>query len=372
MKWSFKKVTAMIAILVVLAGGIFLAAYLKEVADYKRSVREIAIEEICLSDIPDGEYIGECNVDFIYAKVEVTVHSGRISNIRILEHKNERGQAAEVIIDKIVSELVDDNLKRRFIAGLADTIGSTRSTHRRFSDDKQMVSFEISGFEYHFVCSLCKLLHSIGCYPDQILWNHPNFHCGNNPYDQKWKKGFKLRVYLDQYEKFGAFAFVSKAVSAKENQSLESVRNVGIPCVDREIKMPSMACVHCDENSELLPDEIRGGHYLHNRHVCAVLGCEHAPYEEIKKMLANAEYCINPFPILVKGKLNEIEESLRASKGIFLRIHQSFLINYKHIKGLAYDFVVMDNEKRLSISEDRRKLIGEQYCAMEDTFYVGM
>lgn len=72
------------------------------------------------------------------------------------------------------------------------------------------------------------------------------------------------------------------------------------------------------------------------------------------------------------GKLNEIEESLRASKGIFLRIHQSFLINYKHIKGLAYDFVVMDNEKRLSISEDRRKLIGEQYCAMEDTFYVGM
>lgn len=52
------------------------------------------------------------------------------------------------------------------------------------------------------------------------------------------------------------------------------------------------------------------------------------------------------------GKLNEIEESLRASKGIFLRIHQSFLINYKHIKGLAYDFAVMDNEERLSISED--------------------
>lgn len=72
------------------------------------------------------------------------------------------------------------------------------------------------------------------------------------------------------------------------------------------------------------------------------------------------------------GKLNEIEESLRASKGIFLRIHQSFLINYKHIKGLAYDFAVMDNEERLSISEDRRKLISKQYCAMEDTFYVGM
>lgn len=71
------------------------------------------------------------------------------------------------------------------------------------------------------------------------------------------------------------------------------------------------------------------------------------------------------------GKLNEIEESLKASKGTFLRIHQSFLINYKHIKGLAYDFAVMDSGERLSISEDRRKLVSEQYCAMEDTFYVG-
>ena len=56
-------------------------------------------------------------------------------------------------INNIVPELVDDNLKRRFIAGLADTIGSTKQTHRRFYDDKQMVSFEISGFEFDFVCS---------------------------------------------------------------------------------------------------------------------------------------------------------------------------------------------------------------------------
>ena len=34
------------------------------------------------------------------------------------------------------------------------------------------------------------------------------------------------------------------------------------------------------------------------------------------------------------------------------------------------DEEVMDNGKRISISEDRRKLIGEQYCSMEDTFYV--
>mgnify|MGYP000340910407 FL=1 len=70
------------------------------------------------------------------------------------------------------------------------------------------------------------------------------------------------------------------------------------------------------------------------------------------------------------GKLNNIEESLKQSKVPFLRVHQSYLVNYKHVEGQAYDFVVMDNGKRISISEDRRKLIGEQYCSMEDTFYV--
>lgn len=214
-------------------------------------------------------------------------------------------------INQIAPMLLDDNLKRRFIAGLADTIASTRNTHRRFQDDKQMVSFELSGFQFEFVCSLCRLLHSIGCYPDQILWNHPNFHCGSNPYERKWKKGFKLRVYLDQYEKFGAFAFVSKALSAKENQALESGENKGIPCEEREIRTPSVTCVHCEEDSELLPEKIRGGHYLHNRHVCAVLGCSHAPYEEVKKLLEKAEYCINPFPVLVKGRISEIQDIIQ-------------------------------------------------------------
>ena len=70
------------------------------------------------------------------------------------------------------------------------------------------------------------------------------------------------------------------------------------------------------------------------------------------------------------GKLNEIERSLKECKVSFLRVHQSYLVNYKHVKGQSYDFVVMDNGKKISISEDRRKMISEQYCSMEDTFYV--
>ena len=42
--------------------------------------------------------------DCIYAKVEVTIQNGEITGIRILEHKNERGQAAEAVVDRIVAE----------------------------------------------------------------------------------------------------------------------------------------------------------------------------------------------------------------------------------------------------------------------------
>ena len=104
MKCSIKKATVTIIALAILVGGIFLAIYLKQVADYKHAVSEISIEEICLSDIPNGVYIGECDVNFIHAKVEVIVHGGAITNIRILEHKNERGQTAEAVVEKIISE----------------------------------------------------------------------------------------------------------------------------------------------------------------------------------------------------------------------------------------------------------------------------
>lgn len=72
----------------------------------------------------------------------------------------------------------------------------------------------------------------------------------------------------------------------------------------------------------------------------------------------------------VYEKLNEIERCLKESKLSFLRVHQSYLVNYKYIEAHSYDFVSIKNAKRIPISEDRRKMIGEQYCAMEDTFYV--
>lgn len=101
----FKKKILLSLILLLFLGGLVLGIlYLKDVADYKQAVEEITFEEINISDVSDGVYIGEYDVNFIYAKVEVTVENGEIKSVNILEHRQERGKAAESVTDKIVDE----------------------------------------------------------------------------------------------------------------------------------------------------------------------------------------------------------------------------------------------------------------------------
>ena len=104
MRISKKKIISFIILLLLLIGLICGAVYLKNVADYKRAVGETTFDEIDIADVSDGIYIGEYDVNFIYAKVEVTVEDGEIVSINILEHRHERGKAAETVIEKIIEE----------------------------------------------------------------------------------------------------------------------------------------------------------------------------------------------------------------------------------------------------------------------------
>ncbi len=104
MKRFRKPILLFAVILLFLIGLIFTAVYLKSVADYKKAVRETTFHNINISNVPDGVYVGEYDVDFVYAKVEVTVQNGVMTNIDILEHKNGRGKPAEAVADRIVKE----------------------------------------------------------------------------------------------------------------------------------------------------------------------------------------------------------------------------------------------------------------------------
>lgn len=65
-----KRIRSLTAIFLIVL--IFTAVYLKSVADSKRAVKETAFGDLDISNVPDGIYAGEYDMDFVYAKVEVT------------------------------------------------------------------------------------------------------------------------------------------------------------------------------------------------------------------------------------------------------------------------------------------------------------
>lgn len=61
------------------------------------------------------------------------------------------------------------------------------------------------------------------------------------------------------------------------------------------------------------------------------------------------------------GKLNAVEKQLQNGKIPFLRIHQSYLVNYRFVREISFAKVVLTNNTELQISEDRQKEIRAKY-----------
>ncbi len=61
-------------------------------------------------------------------------------------------------------------------------------------------------------------------------------------------------------------------------------------------------------------------------------------------------------------KLNAIERRLETANIIFLRVHQSFLINPEYIETYMYNSIILTDGTEISISVKRRKEVAQQYC----------
>ena len=92
-----------VALVVIVAVCVFII-FMQKVDSYKRQVGEITYSDIDVSAYADGIYTGECDVEIIYAKVQVTVRSGLIESIELLEHRHGQGLLAESIVDEIIKQ----------------------------------------------------------------------------------------------------------------------------------------------------------------------------------------------------------------------------------------------------------------------------
>jgi len=148
-------------------------------------------------------------------------------------------------ISVLLAALDNDQKKKRFIAGLTDTVGSLARSHRHRVAHNQIISYEFSGKNFALIGQLTQLFTAIHCQPDQILWNHPNFHSSTNRYYRAWKKGFKLRIRLQDYMIRGNFVSEAKKLSAEENLALQ--HQAAAPT--NRLSLNGRSTVHIDEES---------------------------------------------------------------------------------------------------------------------------
>lgn len=209
--------------------------------------------------------------------------------------------------------------KMHFIAGLADVVGSVNPQHRSFKNDKQVISLEISGFNYNLIKDICCVFHDLEFTVDQILWNHPNMHAGDNPTYKTWNKGNKIRVLASEFIDQLTFGFNSKSESAEEN--IKSL-------ADEEITSPSLCpekfeeqfrvkqkAVHLYEKSEKLPKNIRGSHYIHMGHICCALDCPYAPKDVIRRKIQSEDigHIFSYFPINLNDTESQVNKYINGS-----------------------------------------------------------
>jgi hypothetical protein len=215
---------------------------------------------------------------------------------------------------KRLESIIGDAFLPYLLAGLADATASLAPSHRRFSDSVSIASFEWSGFNYDNVAALARMLLRIKCPPDQILWNHPNQHSSLDRYNHNWKKGSKIRVRLPRLVANVGFRLPANVVAAKE-RSADDAEAAMEKEGGRRLSAAKPSCRHIDEDYELLPQVIRGLHFVHNQQLAEVYGCAYADREKILRVVQESAGLVSPFTIVTKRTKKQIDKII-ASEGI--------------------------------------------------------
>lgn len=65
---------------------------------------ELTFNNINLASIEDGTYTGDFEAGLVYASVSSTIKDGILTDIKLLEHKNGKGSAAESILSDMLTK----------------------------------------------------------------------------------------------------------------------------------------------------------------------------------------------------------------------------------------------------------------------------
>ena len=143
-----------------------------------------------------------------------------------------------------------------------------------FETDKEIQKEFLRGYfdttgNWLVIADLARLLDSIGVSIHTIDFGHPNFR---DPEFKKtkgfWAKEHQLKIYANQFAKIGSYLHYKNAVLkdlADENNS-----NLGEEDNEKESRVKEKP-VNTEENSEKLPEFLRGKHFNHWRELLKYL-----------------------------------------------------------------------------------------------------
>lgn len=107
-----KNKTSLIVLSIVLIVLVFIVILFTnivlELKNGEQTLSEMTFTDIDVSLIENGTYTGEFKAGLVYVKVKTTVENGKISDIKLIEHKNGKGSAAESIINDIITKQTTD------------------------------------------------------------------------------------------------------------------------------------------------------------------------------------------------------------------------------------------------------------------------
>lgn len=102
MKKRYRVLTIILVVLVLvfIAGRIILT----NIENNLKELTLLEINDVNLTNVKDGDYIGTYSSFPVSVEVKVTIENQQIVNIDILKHDNGKGKDAEAIIDDVINE----------------------------------------------------------------------------------------------------------------------------------------------------------------------------------------------------------------------------------------------------------------------------
>lgn len=97
-----KKVILLVSAVAVILAVFLITTGSSELREYRKIISSMEINDVALSQVPDGVYSGSSDAVLVSAEVKVTVKDHKITDVELVRHDHGRGEAAEVIPQAIL------------------------------------------------------------------------------------------------------------------------------------------------------------------------------------------------------------------------------------------------------------------------------